>query len=67
VLGINKNAFELVEVISLGRRLVKDGKVDFKENFLNDSNRQISLDGKKAEPGSGAKSDGVFKAESAAK
>lgn len=67
VLVISKEAFELVEVIGLGRRLVKDGKVTFKENFLKDSNRQISLDGKKAEPGSGDKSDEVFKAESATK
>ena len=67
MLVIKKDAFELVEVISLGRRLVKDGKVAFKENFLNESNRQISLNGKQSEPGSGNKSDEVFRAESGRK
>jgi beta-aspartyl-dipeptidase (metallo-type) len=44
---LEKNSFELREVIVGGRRLFKDGKPAFKEAFLKDSNRSIKLDGEK--------------------
>lgn len=49
VLVVKKNGFELREVISLGRRLVKDGCLNFKEKFLAESNRTIILKGEKVE------------------
>ena len=46
-LVLTKDGFELREVISRGRRLVKNGELSFAEKFLNDSNRRIILEGRK--------------------
>jgi beta-aspartyl-dipeptidase (metallo-type) len=48
VLVVTKKDLEIREVISLGVRLVKNGSIAFEENFLNESNRVIDLEGKKA-------------------
>jgi beta-aspartyl-dipeptidase (metallo-type) len=50
VLVLTKPGFEIREVISLGRRLVKDGSLNFKEKFLEESNRRIQLEGVKYSP-----------------
>jgi beta-aspartyl-dipeptidase (metallo-type) len=47
VLVLEKETLRLREVIASGQRLFKDGKLDFKEEFLHDSNRNISLKGDK--------------------
>lgn len=47
VLVLKKEDLVLKEVISLGRRLLKNGKLNFKEKFAADSNRQIKLEGEK--------------------
>lgn len=47
VLVLEKETFELREVISGGRRLLKNGEIAFKEAFLKDSNRKINLIGEK--------------------
>ena len=47
VLVLRKDSFEIKEVIVGGRRVVKNGKLDFKEKFLEESNRHIRLDGEK--------------------
>lgn len=47
VLVLRKGALELKEVIAGGRRLMADGEVAQTEMFLKDSNRRISLSGKK--------------------
>jgi beta-aspartyl-dipeptidase (metallo-type) len=46
-LVLEKETFELREVIVGGRRLLRDGKIAFKEAFLKDSNRRITLTGEK--------------------
>ncbi|HEX8247186.1 MAG TPA: amidohydrolase family protein [Pyrinomonadaceae bacterium] len=46
-LVLEKDSFELREVIVGGRRLLKNGKIAFKEAFLKDSNRSVSLTGEK--------------------
>jgi beta-aspartyl-dipeptidase (metallo-type) len=48
ILLLRKDTLEIVEVISLGRRLVKNGRVAVRENFLTDSNRRITLRGEKS-------------------
>jgi beta-aspartyl-dipeptidase (metallo-type) len=48
VLVLGKGALELREVIAGGRRLMTDGKVVVTEKFMTDSNRRISLSGKKS-------------------
>jgi beta-aspartyl-dipeptidase (metallo-type) len=50
LLVIDRQTFELRHVFSKGRHLVKDGKVNFKEAFLEDSNREIELKGEKPNP-----------------
>jgi beta-aspartyl-dipeptidase (metallo-type) len=50
LLVIDRQTFELRHVFSKGRHLVKDGKVNFKEAFLEDSNREIELKGEKPKP-----------------
>ena len=47
ILVMKKKDLELVEVISRGRRLLKKGKIDVKEKFLDDSNRVVELEGRK--------------------
>lgn len=48
LLVVTKADFELRDVISLGRRLVKDHCVNFKEKFLEESNRTVTLKGVKS-------------------
>lgn len=45
---MRNDSLAIVDVISGGRRLDRDGRVAFKERFLDDSNRRICLVGKKA-------------------
>jgi beta-aspartyl-dipeptidase (metallo-type) len=47
ILVMEKETLELVEVISRGRRLVKEGELAVKEKFLKESNRTIELYGSK--------------------
>ena len=49
VLVMTQKEMELIEVISLGRRLLKDGSLSFSEKFLKESNRKVVLEGKKSE------------------
>ena len=55
VLVMTKRDMELLEVISLGRRLMKEGQVSFIEKFLKDSNRKVTLEGEKADKRPGEK------------
>ena len=48
LLLLDKETLKIREVISEGKRLFKDGKIAFKENFLEKSNRDIRLKGEKA-------------------
>ena len=48
ILILRKDALEIKDVIAGGRRMVKSGKVCFKENFLKDNNRRVVLEGEKA-------------------
>lgn len=48
ILLLEKETLDLREVICGGKRLLKDGKIAFKENFLKDSNRNIKLKGEKS-------------------
>jgi len=47
VLVMTKADMELREVISLGRRLMKEGQLSFSEKFLKGSNRKVTLEGEK--------------------
>jgi beta-aspartyl-dipeptidase (metallo-type) len=47
VIVMEKETLELREVISSGRRLMREGEIAFKEAFLQESNRNISLVGEK--------------------
>lgn len=47
VLVLRKENLEIKDVVSGGRRLMKSGKLAFKEKFLEESNRHIKLDGEK--------------------
>lgn len=47
LLILSKEDLEIKDVIANGRRLMKSGKLNFKEKFLEESNRHIKLDGKK--------------------
>ena len=47
ILVMQRECLEIVEVISRGRRLVKNGEMAVKEKFLQDSNRFIQLEGTK--------------------
>jgi len=46
LLVLRKDTLEIKDVIARGRRLVRDGELAFSENFLSESNRRISLEGK---------------------
>jgi beta-aspartyl-dipeptidase (metallo-type) len=48
VLVLRKDSLEIIEVISLGHRLVRSGRVAVRENFLIGSNRRIALRGEKS-------------------
>ena len=47
VLILRKENLEIKDVVSGGRRLMKSGKLNFKEKFLEESNRKINLKGEK--------------------
>jgi len=47
LLVLSKENLEIKDVVANGRRLMKSGKLSFKEKFLEESNRHIELDGKK--------------------
>jgi beta-aspartyl-dipeptidase (metallo-type) len=44
---LRKDSLEIKDVISNGRRMVKGGRLCFKENFLKGSNRKVVLEGEK--------------------
>jgi beta-aspartyl-dipeptidase (metallo-type) len=46
LLVLRKDTLEIKDVVARGRRLVRDGKLVFSENFLSESNRLIRLEGK---------------------
>ncbi|HEX8423143.1 MAG TPA: amidohydrolase family protein [Pyrinomonadaceae bacterium] len=48
LLVLGKDSLELRDVFAGGRRLLRDGQLAFSENFLLETNRRISLEGKKA-------------------
>jgi beta-aspartyl-dipeptidase (metallo-type) len=48
VLVLDKETLRLCEVVSSGRRLFRDGKLNFKEAFLRESSRSIKLKGDKS-------------------
>jgi beta-aspartyl-dipeptidase (metallo-type) len=48
VLVLTRDGLEIREVISRGRRLVKDHLLNFKEKFLDESNRTIILEGERS-------------------
>ncbi|MEN3328677.1 MAG: hypothetical protein V7638_3484 [Acidobacteriota bacterium] len=48
VLVLDADSFELKEVIAGGKRVVRDGRLDFKESYLEKSNRVINLVGAEA-------------------
>ena len=48
ILVLDRESLEIREVIGSGNRLFKNGKIAFKEAFLEESNRDIRLKGKKA-------------------
>lgn len=52
VVVLDRDSLEVREVISLGRRLVVDGQLAVREQFLDGSDRRVSLTGEKYEPGS---------------
>jgi beta-aspartyl-dipeptidase (metallo-type) len=57
ILVMENQILELREVISGGRRLVREGKLGFNEQFLVDSNREVVLHGRRHTNG---ESDGRF-------
>lgn len=48
VLVLHKDSLEIKDVIARGRRLVRDGELNFTEKFLSESNRLINLEGESA-------------------
>jgi beta-aspartyl-dipeptidase (metallo-type) len=46
VVALRKTSFDIAEVISRGRRFVRNGERNFRESFLESSNREIALYGK---------------------
>jgi beta-aspartyl-dipeptidase (metallo-type) len=48
VLVLRKDTLEIRDVVARGRRMVADGKLTVREDFLDGSNRRISLIGSKA-------------------
>jgi beta-aspartyl-dipeptidase (metallo-type) len=49
---LDRDGLEVREVVSLGRRLVIDGQLAVREQFLEGSDRLVTLTGEKYEPGS---------------
>jgi len=47
LLILRKENLEIKDVVSGGRRLIKNGRLAFKEKFLEESNREINLKGEK--------------------
>ena len=52
VVVLDRDSLEVREVVSLGRRLVIDGQLAVREQFLEGSDRRVSLTGEKFEPSS---------------
>ena len=48
ILVLRKESLEIKDVISGGRRLIKNGRLAFAEKFLEKSNRRIRLEGKES-------------------
>ena len=48
---LDRADLEVREVISKGRRLVVDGRMEVREKFLEGSDRQLTLTGDEHEPG----------------
>jgi hypothetical protein len=44
----HRGSLEIKDVIARGRRLVRDGQLAFRENFLSESNRLVRLEGQLA-------------------
>jgi beta-aspartyl-dipeptidase (metallo-type) len=51
LLVLRRESLELVEVIAGGKRLMKEGRVAFSEQFLSGSNRRVQLTGSQYVPG----------------
>jgi beta-aspartyl-dipeptidase (metallo-type) len=48
VVVLRKESLEIVEVITRGKRFVRNGKLAFRESFLQESKREIQLHGERA-------------------
>lgn len=48
ILVLDEATYDVVHVLSRGRVLVRDGQLTFSERFLQESNRKVHFDGKKA-------------------
>lgn len=51
LLVLKKGSFEIVEVIARGKRMVKEGALNVREKFLEESSRNVSLIGDRFDPG----------------
>jgi beta-aspartyl-dipeptidase (metallo-type) len=51
VVVLKRDSLEIVDVIANGRRMIKRGELVVKERFLEESNRSITLSGRKLAPG----------------
>jgi beta-aspartyl-dipeptidase (metallo-type) len=50
VLVLKRGSLDIVEVIALGKRMVKDGAINVREKFLEESLRNVRLSGEKHDP-----------------
>lgn len=53
IIVLDKDEFALVHVLAHGKRMVTDGEVSVREDFLEESNRRISLEGDEENPSEG--------------
>ncbi|HEX6575113.1 MAG TPA: amidohydrolase family protein, partial [Gemmatimonadaceae bacterium] len=51
LLVLRKGSLEIIEVIARGKRMVKEGALNVREKFLEESYRNVSLIGNKFDPG----------------
>ena len=58
LLVLKKASLEIVEVIALGKRMVKEGSVAVRERFLEESHRNVRLTGDEYDPAVVSLSDG---------
>ena len=58
LLVLKKGSLEIVEVIALGKRMVKEGSVAVRERFLEESHRNVRLTGDEYDPAVVSLSDG---------